>query len=288
MVDLTPGDVAIERRIAYASPDGRPLTGTLYRPRTAGPHPALVALHGGGWRSAAPTVYDHLGPWLARHGYVTFAPVYRTAAPDRKTFPEAIHDVRAAIQFIKGRSEEFGVAQERVAVMGESAGGQLAALVALAGEDPAVLRGVAPTGEFSQVSARVQAAVTVYGVYDLVQQWRHDLTSRLGDQQIVTQFLGASPMEDRRVYFDASPLSYVVKKNKDVAFLVAWGTSDDVVDCGAQAEPFVEALKQAGNFVRTVAVLGAPHYWLGDPLEEAGSYSAFFAHRLLRFLRAKL
>jgi dipeptidyl aminopeptidase/acylaminoacyl peptidase len=83
-------------------------------------------------------------------------------------------------------------------------------------------------------------------------------------------------------------LSHVVEKNNGAAFLVAWGTADDVVDFRAQAEPFVEALKQVGAFVRTVVVTDAPHYWVGDPLDEPGSYSAFFAHRLLRFLRAKL
>jgi acetyl esterase/lipase len=274
------------RDMVYASPDGHDLRATLYRPAAAGTYPAIVALHGGGWRNASLTVYEHLGPWLAARGYVVLAPVYRVAAAGRKTFPEAVHDVRAAVQFAKGAARELSVDPDRVALMGESAGGHLAALTALAGDDPAII-GEAPTTEFSHVSAHVRAAIPVYGVYDLQAQWRRDLMSRPLDQQIVSLFLGASPIEDRRRAFEASPLSHVIPANNHTAFLVAWGTADDVVDHRTQADAFVDALKQAGFFVRTVVVANAPHYWLSEPLD-VGGYPAFFAPRLLRFLRAKL
>ncbi len=61
-----------------------------------------------------------------------------------------------------------------------------------------------------------------------------------------------------------------------------------MVDHKEQSEAFLEALKQAGHYVRSVVVAGAPHFWIGDPLDEAGSHSGFFAHRLLRFLQARL
>ena len=50
----------------------------------------------------------------------------------------------------------------------------------------------------------------------------------------------------------------------------------------------LEALKQAGHYARPAVLEGAPHFWIGDPLEEEGGHSAFFAHRLLRFLQAKV
>lgn len=288
MPEITTSDeVIIKTRVTYAVHDGEALTGTLYSPKGEGPYPAIVALHGGGWRLASPTVYQHLGPWLARRGYLVFAPVYRVARIGKSTYPDAVHDVRAAVQFLKGRAVELGVAVERIALMGESAGGQLAALVALAGDEPALAQS-APAGEFSRLSTRVKAAITAYGVYDLVQQWRHDLLTRLGDQQIVQLFLGKSPPQDRRLYFEASPISHVIEKNNGTAFLVAWGALDDIVDPKTQAEPFVEALKQAQVFVRSVALPDAAHYWMGDPIEEYNSHSAFFAARLLRFLKGRL
>ena len=130
---MSGAQVQIEKEAVYATHDGEVLKGTLYRPAGAGPFPALVALHGGGWRQASPTVYQHLGPWLAERGYLVFAPVYRSAKAGAPSFPKAVHDVRAAVQFVKGAG--LGADPARVALMGESAGGHLAALVGLAGEE---------------------------------------------------------------------------------------------------------------------------------------------------------
>ena len=67
---------------------------------------------------------------------------------------------------------------------------------------------------------------------------------------------------------------------------MAWGTYDDIVD-PAQSEAFLLALKQAGFYARPV-IVPAPHFWAGDPLDEAGSHSAYFAARLLRFLADRM
>lgn len=279
--------ISVEKNVVYAVHDGEELKGTLYRPAGEGPFPAVVALHGGGWRQASPVVYQYLGPWLAQRGYVVFAPVYRSAKTGAPSYPKAVHDVRAAVQFVKGASAVTRADPERVALMGESAGGHLAALVALAGEE-AIFRENAPAGPHATLSSSVKAAIPIFGVFDLVAQWRHDLVTRLGDQSIVELFLGTNPSKDRRICFDASPMSYCIERLAKPAFLVAWGTQDDIVDPLTQSVPFVEALKQAGAWTRTVIVEGAPHYWAGDPLEEAGSHSGFLAPRLLRFLAARL
>jgi acetyl esterase/lipase len=170
--------------------------------------------------------------------------------------------------------------------MGDSSGGHLASLVALAGEH-ALFKDGNRGDPHGSASTQVKVAVSVYGVHDLARQWRHDQFSRPRDQ-IVEKFLGASLIDDRRAYFDASPLSYVSAKNNGTAFLLAWGTEDDVVDHREQGEAFLEALKQAGHYVRSAVVAGAPHFWIGDPLEEPGSHSGFLAPRLLRFLQARL
>ncbi len=170
--------------------------------------------------------------------------------------------------------------------MGESAGGHLAALVALAGDNPLFVEGNAGD-RFGALSTSVKVVVAVYGIFDLVEQWRHDQLTRPRDH-LTELFLGTSLLEDRRIYFDASPLSYVSVQNNATAFLLGWGTQDDIVDHRSQGEAFLEALKQARYFVRTVVLSGAPHYWLSDPLDEPQSFSGFFAYRLLRFLKLRL
>lgn len=277
--------VTIEQNIVYATHEGQALKGTLYRPQGAGPFPALVALHGGGWRQASPTVYQNLGPWLAARGYLVFAPVYRSASSGAPSYPKAVHDVRAAVQFVKGAG--LGADPARVALMGESAGGHLAALVGLAGQEP-LFAETQPKSDHSALSSDVKAIVSIYGVFDLVAQWKHDLSMRPAGQNIVELFLGTTPAKDRRIAFDASPLSYAIERLNKPGVFLAWGTQDDVVDPTKQSQVFLEALKQAGFWVRTAIVEGAPHYWAGDPLDEDGSHAAFFAHRLLRFLKARL
>src|SRR5216683_2271922 len=159
-------------------------------------------------------------------------------------------------------------------------------LAELAGEHALFREGNA-ADPHGRMSTAVKVCVPIYAVLDLARQWRHDQISRPRDQ-IVEKFLGASLIDDRRVYFDASPLSYVSARNNATAFLLAWGTADDVVDHEEQGEAFLEALKQAGHYVRSVVVAGAPHFWIGDPIDEPGSHSGFFAPRLLRFLQARL
>jgi dipeptidyl aminopeptidase/acylaminoacyl peptidase len=90
----------------------------------------------------------------------------------------------------------------------------------------------------------------------------------------------------RRAYFDASPLSYAtVDKNR---FLLVYGTADDIVDPVTQSQKFLTALKQAGFFVRTVVIPGGLHFWVADPVEEPGSFGAFAAPHVLRFLEGGL
>lgn len=130
--------------------------------------------------------------------------------------------------------------------------------------------------------------VGFYGVYDMHAQWMHDLISRPNDK-IVEKFLGASPMQNRRLYFDASPISYATVDHNQVRFLLIHGTDDDIVDPPTQSGAFLTALTQAGFFVRRIVIPGAGHFWSSDPFEsEPHSYSALAIPRLLRFLETSL
>ena len=146
---------------------------------------------------------------------------------------------------------------------------------------------MSPNDPYTGVSTRAKAVIGVYGVYDLLAQWQHDLLARPSDQ-ITEALLGKSLMESRKLFYEASPLTYTTIENSHVSFLVAWGPEDDIADPHTQSEVFVAALKQAGFSVRTVIVPSAPHFWMSDPIDEPTSHTAFLAPRLLRFLRDQL
>jgi acetyl esterase/lipase len=270
--------------LTYATHDGVALQGDLYLPKGAGPFPALVAVHGGGWQQGARSAFQYWGPWLAARGYGLFAISYRLAKKGQKAYPQAVQDVLAAVQFLRGNAAEFRLAADRLGLFGASAGAHLASLAALgANAFAGGYRGDAHAG----VSAKVKVLVGVYGVYDLVEMWQRYRLESPRDNNI-ENFMGCSPMEDRKLYFDATPISHATYANNQIAVLLSCGTEDDLVDRRGNTDAFLRTLKQAGFFTRTCYVSGAGHYWASDPIDEPTSYSGVLAPRLLRFLAEKL
>jgi acetyl esterase/lipase len=279
---------SIEARagVTYATHDGVALLGDLYLPPGAGPFPALVAAHGGGWQAGARSAFQFWGPYLASRGYVLFAISYRLAKKGQKMFPQAVTDVLAAVQFVRGSAREIKVNPERIGLFGASAGAHLVSLAALGGGS-AVFKNAYPNDAHAAVSSKVKALIGVYGVYDLVEMWqRYQLQSPRENN--IENFMGCAPMDDPQRYFDASPINYATFANNQIGVFLSVGTEDDLVNRRAQTDAFLLRLKQANFFVRPCIVQGAPHYWLNDPIEEPGSYSGFMAPRLLRFLQERL
>ena len=272
--------------IAYANHDGVSLLGDLYLPAGAGRVPALIAVHGGGWQAGARSAFQFWGPYLAERGYALFAISYRLAKKGEKMFPQAVNDVLAAVQFLRASAGQFKIDAERIGLFGASAGAHLASLAALGAASP-VFKGAYPKDPHATVATKVKALVGVYGVYDLVQMWqRYQLQSPRENN--IENFMGAAPMDDPRLYFDASPINYATFANNQIGVFLSVGTEDDLVDRSAQTDTFLMKLKQANFFVRTCIVQGAPHYWVGDPIAEPDSYSGFMAPRLMRFLKERL
>ena len=276
----------IRRDLQYATHDGVALKGDYYVPKAAGKYPVIIAVHGGGWQLGARSGYQFWGPYLAQHGIALYTIDYRLSKPGQPTYPQAVEDVIAAIRFVKYKAAELNADPERVGMMGDSAGAHLIALIALS-LDAAPFANAYPNDPYASVSARVKVVVGAYGVYDLLQQWTHDQISRPQDQ-IVEKFLGKLPIDDRKIYFESSPISYATRANNHTSFFLTWGTGDDIVDHAAQSEAFLLALKQAGIYVRSAPVAAAPHFWFSDPIEETRGNVGFVAPQILRFLQERL
>jgi acetyl esterase/lipase len=275
-------EVVTRPNIDFVEHDGVKLSGDFYAPKGLAKAPVVVAVHGGGWQNGSPASYKYWGPFLAKQGYATFAIKYRLGKAG--IYPGAVYDVKAAIQFVRAKAPDLGIDPDRIGVMGDSAGGHLVSLVALAADE---FKSPYRDDPNAATPAQVKSVVSFYGVYDLLAQWQHDQIARPRDQ-IAEKFLAASPMQNRRVYFESSPISYATIDRNRARFLLINGTDDDIVD-PAQAQAFWAALNQAGIYVRRVVIPGAGHFFASDPFEDdPGGYGATAAPRILRFLQGAL
>ena len=184
--------------LEYTRGEDYRLTLDVYQPEGEGPFPAVLAIHGGAWRSGSKiTMLRHA--WkLAGAGYVVVAINYRHA-PEHK-FPAQIHDCKQAVRWMRNHATQYSIDPERIAAFGYSAGGHLAALLGTtsAGDQ---LKGPVETTNNDPASARVQAVIAGGAVCDF--SWI-DPESRL-----LKYWIGATRESDPAAYLAASPTHYI-------------------------------------------------------------------------------
>jgi acetyl esterase/lipase len=152
------GRVDIEEGVVFGTAGSRPLRADVFRPTESADErlPGVVFVHGGGWRTGDRSQLRGYGVLVGRHGYVGMASEYRLIP--EATYPENLHDVKAAIRWMRANADELGVDPNRIAVHGNSAGGHLALLAAATGDRPD-LEG---EGGNPEVSSAVQACIAIY------------------------------------------------------------------------------------------------------------------------------
>jgi acetyl esterase/lipase len=269
----SPGNVQTQNNIVYAVHDGVSLNGDLYLPMSAGPHPAMLFIHGGGFRGGSKAGYGTTwGPYLASRGYVVFAIDYRLATPNQTTWPQALLDCKAALQYLRGNAAMLGIAPDRIGVGGDSAGASLAALMGVTQDAPAFANKY-PKDAYASISTKVKVAVPIYGVHDMITWERFTAPASNAGPAPLEIFFGGPPDQVLGRYFAASPLSYIRESAMSLGELampnaatrtpwfLAWGMVDHVVPPEGQSVVFAQALRDAGATVTTVPVPGVDHFW---------------------------
>ena len=175
------------------------LRGDLYRPLTGdGPHPTVLLLHGGAWRTGSKVQMLLHAKKLAKRGYASLAISYRLAP--RHPFPAQIHDSKAGVRWLRQNAEKYNLDAKRITAYGYSAGGHLACL--LGTTDPSHGLEAAEGTKFdATISTRVQAVVGGGAPCD----FRHIPP----DANFLTFFLGGTRNEQPAKYRLASPASWV-------------------------------------------------------------------------------
>jgi acetyl esterase/lipase len=252
-----PVGVVVYPDLVYRATGGRRVRLDLYVPEAApstGGRPAIVAIHGGGWRGGSKKSYRPAAVRLAQHGYVVAAVDYQLSRPGAPSWPVNLEDVREAVRWLRRHARDYDIDATRIAAMGASAGGHLAALLGTFPDDlpndgrrPGLPESTADTP-----SARVQAVVDFYGPTDL--KMLHGLWPSVSGP--VTLMLGGAPQAIPERFVAASPLSHVSRD--DAPMLLIHGGKDALVPL-QQSEALSRAVDAAGVPHRLVVIERAAH-----------------------------
>ncbi len=237
--------IRIEKDVEYLGPD-RQEKGDLYLPAKVAEGqrcPAVVIIHGGGWsggdKGAAREI--NIGTNLASNGYVGFSINY-VLAQGKPTWPQNLHDCKTAVRWLRKNADRLHVDPDHIGVIGGSAGGHLAAMVALTGPEA----GLDPPGPYGEYSCRVQAAVDLYGPADLMNWPPRPSLGMLAEPRV----------DQPDLYRRASPTTHADKN--DPPLLILHGTADKTVPV-EQSEILAEALQKAGVQHELIVIPDAPH-----------------------------
>jgi acetyl esterase len=238
--------------IVYARPAGRDLLMDGYIPEGSGPFPVAIIVHGGGWEAGDKVTYvSPIFEPLTRSRIAWFSIDYRLTPYVR--VPDQLEDVRSAIRFVRLHAQRFHIDPNRLALIGESASGQLVTQVA---SEPCP-------------DCEAQAVVSFYGVYDFT-QWSY---GQEWQRQTLTRVLGDGPPETAARY---SPIEHVSTSLPPI--LLIQGTKDELykgtLEYGAR-------LKKTGARFDLVLLEGAPH---GMENWEGHLEWAFYKQRLVQWL----
>jgi acetyl esterase/lipase len=236
--------------------------------------PAIVFVHGGGWRSGD----KGGGQWralpleYASKGYVCISVNYRLT--DEAVFPACVEDVKCAVRWLRANAEKYNVDSKRLGAYGNSAGAHLVSMLGLVGPD-AKLEG---DGPYPDQSSLVQAVCCSATPTDFSNWGARGGSSRAKSSRGPSLLSGpAETLDERRK--KASPISYVSPHAPP--FLIVHGTADTTVPF-SQGESFATALKDAG--AKDVTFLkheGAGHGVFGQQRNETyPAMEKFFARTL--------
>lgn len=230
--------------IAYANESKHQKIDIIIPNEGEGPFPLIINIHGGAWFFGDKrNVHTKSGIQLAFKGYAVATINYRLSG-DAK-WPSQIYDCKAAVRFLRANADKYNIKTDKIGVIGNSAGGHLAAMLATTSgqseyEDLSMGN--------SEYSSDVQAVATWYGVFDLVKTEEHKKqlvregeTYKLEDDGVTERLIGYNLKENEDKYAAASPINHMNKNM--IPMLIQQGTSDKVV-------PYLQAIDFFNKYVK--------------------------------------
>lgn len=245
-----------KRDITYCSIDKRILKLDAFYPKKNNnkSNIAIIIIHGGGWRTGNRTQHYPLAQKLASLGYVCFTPEYRLST--EALYPAAVYDIKAALRWTHEHATEYNIDTSKIAVLGFSAGGELAAFM-----------GATNTiSKFEGNNCNLNTSSFVHAVIDIdgILAFIHPESGEGDDSKRVsaaTNWFGYSKTENPSLWQDGSPLTHAGKYTPPTLFI---NSSVDRMHAGR--EDYIKKLKKYNIYSEVKSFEDAPHsFCLFDP-----------------------
>jgi acetyl esterase/lipase len=258
-------DIQIEN-IVYYKDKNRALHLDVFFNKKQKNNPGVIMIHAGGWRSGNKNQMQGLAQEITSRGYSCFAIEYRLSLEAK--YPKGIYDVKNAIKFIKDNAKKFHVDPDKIAVLGCSSGGQMAALIGTTNGDLAF----EDAKYKSKSSSRVQAIIDVDGIL----AFKHPES---GEGEMAAFWLGGTYEENPQNWKEASALSHASENTPPTLFI---NSSFERFHAGR--DDMIAILNQNKIYSETKTIQDSPHsFWFFEPwMDETVNYTTQFLKRIFK------
>jgi acetyl esterase/lipase len=279
VISKLPKGVHQKKDLVYISYGSRKMHLDIYSPAINKKlFPAVILIHGGGWRSGNRQMETPMALFLASHGYVATTVEYRLSP--EALYPAPLIDIKAAIKWLRSNSNKYNIDTNKIAVYGCSSGGQLAALLGTSNESltfpnykPPFIPG---TKEIRQ-SSHVQAIIDIDGVLDMTDPNESGKDTISSKPSAGKSWFGFSYKEKPDLWKEASALNYVNINSAPVCFI---NSSNPRFHAGL--DEMISKLNKLNIYSEVHTIPNTPHeFWLFHPwFEIASAYLLQFLNKL--------
>lgn len=255
-----------KKEIVYKKINDRELHLDAYYNNTKKLNPAIVIIHGGGWRSGNKSQMETFAMEMASKGYSCFNIEFRLSLEAQ--YPAAIFDVKKAIQYIKKNAKKFNVDTTKVAVLGCSSGGQMAALTGTTNGKP----DFEENDKNVKFSSKVNAIIDVDGIL----AFKHPESA---EGTVAGLWLGGSYEEKPTVWQQASPLHNTDKNTPPILFI-----NSSIPRFHAGRDDMITILNKYGTYNDVQTIPNSPHsFWFLNPwFDETVKYTTQFLDKVFK------
>jgi acetyl esterase/lipase len=253
---IVPDAVEEKHDLVYATYAGREMHLDVYAPGDLKEaRPAIVFIHGGGWKSGNKNLEAPMAIYFAKLGYVTATVEYRLST--EALFPAAVIDIKTALRFIRKNTATLHIDREKLAISGTSAGGQLAALVAATNGTKLFFDSTFHPG----FSSDVQAVINIDGLLAFIHPESGEGGDKPGKPSAATLWFGGNKDEKAPLWYEASALSHVNAYMPPILFL-----NSQHQRFHAGRNDMINRLDSMGIYSEVHEFPDTPHtFWLFEP-----------------------